>query len=53
MERRYMHYKNNGVGVITRTEKPKTDTDSASESAFVRKANYLIRKYRFTVSGKP
>jgi len=48
-----MHYKNNGVDVITRTEKPKTDTDSASESPFVRKANYLIRKYGFTVSGKP
>jgi hypothetical protein len=27
--------------------------DIASESSFVRKANYLIRKYGFTVSGKP
>jgi hypothetical protein len=46
-------HNNGAAGVITRTEKPKTDTDSAGESPFVRKANYLIRKYGFTVSGKP
>jgi hypothetical protein len=41
----------------TMTDRKKSETttdttDAASESSFVRKANYLIRKYGFTVSGK-